>query len=143
MHEKLNQAIDAAFFDDDRGCYASFLRDGIKWHYRELTNSLVVCAGAVPDERLESVLAALAGGQLLTVTLSHSIFKYDALMQNREKYAQFVLDSIAELWGKMLYSGATSFWETIDGESAFANAGSLCHGWSAVPIYIYFKYFGG
>ena len=90
-----------------------------------------------------SVLAALAGGQLLTVTLSHSIFKYDALMQNREKYAQFVLDSIAELWGKMLYSGATSFWETIDGESAFANAGSLCHGWSAIPIYIYFKYFGG
>lgn len=143
MHEKLNQAIDAAFFDDDRGCYASFLRDGKKWHYSELTNSLVVCAGAVPDERLESVLAALAGGQLLTVTLSHSIFKYDALMQNREKYAQFVLDSIAELWGKMLYSGATSFWETIDGESAFANAGSLCHGWSAIPIYIYFKYFGG
>ena len=31
----------------------------------------------------------------------------------------------------------TTFWETIDGEKAFENAGSLCHGWSAMPIYYY------
>lgn len=142
-HEKLNKAIDAAFFDSGRGCYASFLREGRIWHYSELTNSLAVCAGAVPEERLGSVLEAIAGGGLLPVTLSHSIFKYDALMKRREKYEKFVLDNIAELWGKMLLSGATSFWETIDGEAAFANGGSLCHGWSAVPIYVYFKYFGG
>jgi hypothetical protein len=28
-------------------------------------------------------------------------------------------------------------WETIDGKAAFDNAGSLCHGWSATPIYYY------
>lgn len=137
---KLNEAINAAFFDESRGCYASFLLgDRIISHYSELTNSLIVCAGAVPVNRLESVLDAIAGGNLIPVTLSHNIFKYDALMHNREKYSQFVLDNIAELWGKMLFSGATSFWETIDGEAAFGNAGSLCHGWSAVPAYIYFK----
>ncbi len=139
---KLNEAINAEFFDESRGCYASFLLDDRISHYSELTNSLIVCAGAVPEKRLGSVLDAIAGGKLIPVTLSHSIFKYDALMHNREKYGQFVLDDIAELWGKMLYSGATSFWETIDGEAAFGNAGSLCHGWSAIPVYIYFKYFG-
>jgi len=138
---KLNKAINEVFFDESRGCYASFMKDGKLSHYSELTNSLIVCAGAVPDGRLVPVLETIAGCNLLPVTLSHSIFKYDALMQKPEKYKQFVLDNIAELWGKMLYSGATSFWETIAGEADFGNAGSLCHAWSAVPIYIYFKYF--
>ena len=37
----------------------------------------------------------------------------------------------------MLTHGATSFWETIEGDAAFGKAGSLCHGWSAVPVYVY------
>jgi hypothetical protein len=40
----------------------------------------------------------------------------------------------------MLKNGATSFWETINGEKDFGNAGSLCHGWSALPI-IYYSLF--
>ena len=40
----------------------------------------------------------------------------------------------------MLRQGATTFWETIDGADAFGKAGSLCHGWSAVPAYLYLKY---
>lgn len=32
---------------------------------------------------------------------------------------------------------ATTVWETADGAVAFNNAGSLCHGWSAIPIYYY------
>ena len=42
--------------------------------------------------------------------------------------------------GCMLALGATSFWETIDGGDAFSKAGSLCHGWSAVPVYFWHKY---
>jgi hypothetical protein len=34
----------------------------------------------------------------------------------------------------MLDQGATSFWETLRGWRDFSNAGSLCHGWSAIPI---------
>jgi hypothetical protein len=37
----------------------------------------------------------------------------------------------------MLEQGATSFWETAKGEADFSGAGSLCHGWSALPIYYY------
>jgi hypothetical protein len=39
----------------------------------------------------------------------------------------------------MLKKGATSFWETIKGEADFDGAGSLCHGWSGLPIYYYDK----
>jgi len=47
---------------------------------------------------------------------------------------------IMQVWGSMVYSGSTTFWETIDGGDAFSKAGSLCHGWSAIPIYFWHKY---
>ena len=47
---------------------------------------------------------------------------------------------IADRYGKMLYSESTSLWETDLGEADFGEAGSLCHGWSAVPCYVYDKY---
>ena len=86
------------------------------------------------------VLSRLSDSTLIPVTLSHSIFKYDALMRSPGLYARYVFGDIARLWGSMLAKDATTFWETIDGESAFGNAGSLCHGWSAIPLYFYHKY---
>ena len=61
-------------------------------------------------------------------------------MRCPDKYGRFVLDDIATKWGRMIGNGATSFWETEKGAEDFANAGSLCHGWSAVPIYVYYRY---
>ena len=140
-HLKLNSDIDRAFWSDDDGCYYSYInRAGEKLHTCELTNSLIVYADAASGERLDSVLDKLSKNELLYVTLSHSIFKYEALMRRPEKYARTVFADIARQWGHMLYSGATTFWETILGESDFGNAGSLCHGWSAIPIYFYQKY---
>ena len=40
----------------------------------------------------------------------------------------------------MLDRGATSFWETELGWEDFDYAGSLCHGWSAIPLYLYGAY---
>ena len=40
----------------------------------------------------------------------------------------------------MLLNGARTFWETERGAEDFHRAGSLCHGWSAIPIYFYFAY---
>ena len=65
-------------------------------------------------------------------------FRFDALLkEDREAYAQMILDEIDRDYLYMLRAGATSFWETIEGAGAFADAGSLCHGWSALPIYYY------
>src|SRR3546814_12618005 len=43
--------------------------------------------------------------------------------------------TIVESWRPMVLNGATSFWETTDGGDDFGYAGSLCHGWSALPVY--------
>jgi len=57
-------------------------------------------------------------------------------MQRKALYGAPVLAGIEATWGKMLEAGATTFWETSIGASDFHNAGSLCHGWSAVPVYV-------
>lgn len=137
---KLNTVIDSVFWNEDKGVYASYLKHGEIYHYCELTQSLIAAADICPAEKLDSILNALAGNKLIYVTISHSIFKYEALMRLPTKYARFVFNQIAEKWGYMLYNNATTFWETILGASDFGNAGSLCHGWSAIPIYFYFKY---
>ena len=61
-------------------------------------------------------------------------------MQQPDSFGQQVFSAIRNDWGKMLYSGATSFWETIRGGWDFGCAGSLCHGWSGIPVYFYGAY---
>ncbi len=135
-------AAEHAFFDEADGIYYSFMRctDGVRYHKCELTQSLFVYADMVPIEKQASVLASLASGKLTEITLSYSIFKYEALLRDCAKYGRSVFNDIAKIWGGMLYAGATSFWETADGADAFGFAGSLCHGWSAVPAYLYYRY---
>jgi hypothetical protein len=67
-----------------------------------------------------------------------SAFVYDALLQvDRDRYKNFVLTDIDSRCGYMLDQGATTFWETTGGWHSFENAGSLCHGWSAMAVYYY------
>jgi len=48
-----------------------------------------------------------------------------------------ILSELDTTYKYMLDRGATTFWETIKGADDFGGAGSLCHGWSALPIYYY------
>jgi hypothetical protein len=68
-------------------------------------------------------------------TLSMNCYLYDALLSIDESYKDYILKDIEDKYSYMLENGATTFWETIDGWHAFSDAGSLCHGWSALPAY--------
>jgi len=137
---QLNRCMDKAFWEPEESVYFSFFADGKLHHTCELTQSLMAYCGACPSDKLPLILEAISQKRLLPITLSYSIFKYEALLKIPELYGQYVFDEIAEIWGKMLFKGATTFWETEKGSNDFKNAGSLCHGWSAIPAYIYFRY---
>ena len=96
----------------------------------------------MPSERAQKLRQRLAqqDNGLEPITLSHYIYKIDALMQEPDIYINTVYNDILKIWGSMLFKGATSFWETLDGANAFDKAGSLCHGWSAAPIYFFGKW---
>ena len=105
--------------------------------YTVLGNSLAILLGLTTQKESEFICEKIVNGELCECSLSMKIFKYDALLAtDKAKWATHVRDEIKKDYAKMCESG-TSVWETIDGASAFENAGSLCHGWTALPIYYY------
>ncbi len=141
----INTSIHKHFWRSDKGAYASAFSPAkdVEVYFNELSTALAVCTGACPDNLIETALETLSSGELLPITTSHAKYKYDALLQHSDKYGDFVLDEISRIWGGMLYKEATSFWETENGARDFSLSGSMCHGWSATPIYVYFRYFLG
>lgn len=124
--------IRETFYDDKKGLYKA--NDGKNVFYSVLGNSFAVLSGVADKKLVENILKSK---DIVPVTLAMSIFFYDALLAADKRYAKFIIDDIDERYGRMLQKGATTFWETEEGASSLTNTGSLCHGWSATPIYYY------
>ncbi len=140
LAEKLNRDIDNAFWVEDMGAYKSYIDSPFDPHFAQISNSLALCAGIVPEEKQDSVQENIAYNEkLIETTISMCMYKYEALLQD-EKYFDYVFEDIEKQWGRMLYAGATSFWETQHGGWYGEGGDSLSHGWSAVPAYFYFAY---
>ena len=108
--------------------------------YTTLAHSLALLANAVNDSDKEFICDKIVNGELIDCSLSMKVLEYEALLAvNSEKYRDFILSEIRMNYKKMLDFGSDTVWETINGESDFSNAGSLCHGWSAVPVYIFHR----
>lgn len=103
-------------------------------------NSLALLTG-VAENGVELAEKIKSGEEMIDITLSTATFMYDALLSFDENNKEFILEDIRNKYNYMLEQGATTFWETIVGARDFAGAGSLCHGWSAVPVYYFHKFF--
>lgn len=126
------------FYDKTNGLYASYIKDGVKSGYHVFVQSLVLLTGCVPQNRIERICEVLKSPSeygVVPATLGALQFKYDALIKYGN-HKDFCLDEIVKIFGKMIFSGATSFWETEYGEADFDDAGGLCHGWSAVACWV-------
>ncbi len=142
--EKLNAAIGRFFYNPETKLFESFEKVH-RGEYSVLTQSLAMLCGAARGLDTSVMIRVMASNGRdsagLTVfpnTLSMNAFRFDALLAlDREKYAPIILDEIDRDYLYMLRAGATTFWETIIGADDFGDAGSLCHGWSALPVYYY------
>lgn len=97
-----------------------------------LCNAIAILAGAGDEKLAEKIVS---DDTLIPVTLSMNTYFYDALLSFGDKYRDFILADIKGKYLHMLDKGATTFWETELGAADFDGAGSLCHGWSAIPVY--------
>lgn len=137
--ELIKKRIYEEFFDADTGYYVTRKNDS---RLHELTQAFAIVSDMPHADDIAKSLTQKENG-LVKVTLSTSMFKYDALLKYETVYAKYVLDDIFEVYSKMIFGGADTLWETSVGAADFENAGSLCHAWSAVPIYVLFKYYIG
>ena len=128
--------MNASFYDGATGQYSFRVGDGV---YTELVASLAVFTSTATGERAELIASKIAEGALIPCTLSMKCFSYDACLKVSEEYRDFVLTDIRRDYSYMLDHGATTAWETLKGEADFDGAGSLCHGWNAMPIVYYHR----
>ena len=151
MARDLNARIREVFYDDTAGAYrtatvGSFvpvMSVGTQTSaFAVLPNAFAILCGACTGGQARAVCEKIASDALAyPATLSMLAFVYDALLlTDEDKYRDYVLSEIGRIWGSMLDRGATSFWETIKGAEDFYGAGSLCHGWSAIPILYLSRY---
>ena len=141
---KLNKAIAEKFYNKETKLFNTF-DDKHFDEYSVLTNALCLLCGAAEDvdktvilQILEQNGGRIDGIRIIPNTLSMNSFRFDALLKtDAKKYRDVILNEIDRDYLYMLRAGATSFWETIVGDFDFGYAGSLCHGWSALPIYYY------
>lgn len=132
-----NDKINAKYYDRASGLYKVTEKSE---NFTELCNAYAVLAGAASGEVAKKICHTLAdeNSGLAECTLSMLSFKYDALLKvDKERYSAYILKDIDKKYSYMLSQGATSFWETMKGWRDFDDAGSLCHGWSALPVYYY------
>lgn len=132
--EVLNARIREVFWDAKVGiCY----NRPEHADYSQLGNSLAVLCGAVTgQEAVELCERIWTDSEMTEVTISMRCFKYDACLKvNEEKYAPIVLKDIEQKYKLMMDYGSTTVWEVEER----GQAESLCHGWSALPIYYYHR----
>jgi len=140
------KAVNNRFYNEERNLYHT--SDEHMTSFSVLVNAFALLTGAADVRDKSEILRILAangkdenGNELPNIipnTLSMNCFRFDALLKyDREKYASVILDEIDRNYLAMLRTGATTFYETLDGNMAFGGAGSLCHGWSALPVYYY------
>lgn len=135
--ERLNAAIHTAFYDETQKGYTMYALNG---GCSELGNALAVLCGVAGMHAKEICDILVTDNHWTKITLSMKCFKYDALLKTADGYQGYILADIQKIYGNMLATGATSVWETELGAEDFDGAGSLCHGWSALPVYYLWKF---
>ena len=133
----LKATIEEKFYVEEKGLYKLSLQGEAK--YSKLGNAFAYLIGL---GRKEGFVERMMDDSLVEASLSMRAFYYDALLQADENYKDYILADIKTRYKKMLDAGATTFWETELGWKDFAEAGSLCHGWSALPAYYLTKFEG-
>lgn len=136
MKEELNLHIINTFWNEEEEVFFNFASDTT---YSQLGNALAILCGAADDERSYKLARRLWSDPAMTpISLSMKCFLYDAWLKvDKEHYRTFILEDIEHVYTPMLEAGSTTVWETELGDADFDNAGSLCHGWSALPVYYY------
>lgn len=137
--EKTITAITETFENEDGSFKISDKRDKTGC----LVTALAILAGAATDKGKSAKLIAdcleKRDNGMIDSTLSTKGFVYDALLKSDVSYGDFIINDIIKTYTQMIDAGATSFWETELGADDFGGIGSLCHGWSAMPVYYFAK----
>ncbi len=129
--DSIKSSLKAKFFNNCEGLFT--MHQGTK-EFTVLVNSIAILCGLTTESESLHIAEKIISGNLIECSLSMKGFKYDALLSVNKNYRQNIINEIRSIYKNMLDADSKTVWEVVGGAAAFANAGSLCHGWSALPI---------
>lgn len=132
--DALRRAVYAFFWSPEKQCLLTRRDDG---RTHELVQLLGLYTGAVPEEKRRTVLDGILAEKHLRVTPSSMPYLVRVLAEGPREAQLYLESRIEREFYPMLADDSTTVWETAFGQADFNNAGSLCHGWSAVAVYYY------
>ena len=150
-YELMKKNINAFYWNKVKGAYIDSFVSG-RNHVARHANIFAIIFNIANEQQKKLILEnVLHNDEIPQITTPYfKFFEMDALC--RMGCLEEVLKRIREYWGGMLDYGAVTFWEEYDPnvpkEEQYDMYGdrfgkSLCHAWSASPIYLLAKYFVG
>lgn len=150
-YELLKKKINAFYWNDNKGAYIDSYVSG-KNHVSRHANIFAILFDIADGEQKEQIMEkVLHNDEIPQITTPYfKFYEMDALC--RMGYLDEVLAKIREYWGGMLERGAVTFWEEFNPDAPRKEqydmygdkfGKSLCHAWSASPIYLLARYFVG
>lgn len=149
--EELREKVDRFFWDPEMKAYIDSYTSGRR-HVTKHANILAILYDIADEGRKKSLCeSVLLNAEIPAITTPYfRFFEMDALC--RMGYLKDVWEQIRNYWGGMLNMGASTFWEEYDPKKPLDQqyemygdpfGKSLCHAWSASPIYLIGRYFIG
>lgn len=150
-YEELKQKIQDFYWDESKGAFIDSFASGKRHVTRHA--SIFAILFDIADERQKCAIVkhVLNNPDVPAITTPYfKFYELDALCMMG--YRKEVLHQMKEYWGGMLKQGAVTFWEAYDPEESEETqydmygdrfGKSLCHAWSASPVYLLSKYFAG
>ena len=133
--DTLRQAIFKEYYDAERGCMKTFdHRDDT----HEITQVLALYTACIPESEHAKIIRGIIAGAHVPISSSSIRYYYAALLDKGQEVREFLHKKLWQTFGKMTQGDSTTMWETENGGEDFQQAGSLCHGWSALPIWYFF-----
>lgn len=151
QYQELEHKIFDYYWDSRQEAFIDSFTSGRK-HVTRHANIFAIVFDLVPEERKVAIVKnVLMNAKIPQITTPYfKFYELDALC--RMGHHTEVLSQMKDYWGGMLARGAVTFWEEYDPnvqeEEQYDMYGdkfgkSLCHAWSASPIYLLAKYFVG
>ena len=133
--DALRQAVFKAYYNPERGCMMTY--DG-KPETFEITQVLALYNGCVPDTERQKVIDGLVRKEHVEISSSSIRYYFAALTKEGPAARKLLAEKLWNHFGRMVQGNSTTMWETEIGEDDFVKAGSLCHGWSALPLWYFY-----
>ena len=146
--ETLRKRISEKFWDAEKGAFIDSYESGRKYVTRQ-TNILAYLYLPCTEEQKQSVYENVIRNKAVAPITTPYFTFYENQVHCMAGHSDFLEESIQGYYGSMLATGATTLYEQYDpndtGAEHYAMYGrpfekSLCHAWSASPIYLFGRF---